>query len=233
MSGEICVNTRGRILQFPSRLLSNIPLIRCDFSVWRPGSYYQTVFWHFHQSGHLDSTAVAFVDKLEANAVPSCSHWTAALLYFPFVVRILHLFSKTCSSAFKNGKQVFVYSAVKQNKINILKKKIICWWLAISQTVWDTSVMITHQHISFSPTKTRWQPSGFKRTHTSLTDAMIHTADKKKEKSYGFVFFSEKCQNIAELMKVNQFWGFFSMCILKAYRGWYMGRRHCETGRCL
>lgn len=151
MSEEICVNTRGRILQFSSPLfclLSNIPLIRCDFSVWRPGSYYQTVFWHFHQSGHLDSTAVAFVNKLEANTVPSCSHWTAALLYFPFFVRILHLFSKTCSSAFRNGKkQVFLYSAVKQNKINILKKKI-CWWLAISQTVWDTSVMITPQHIS-------------------------------------------------------------------------------------
>lgn len=151
MSEEICVNTRGRILQFPSPLfclLSNIPLIRCAFSVWRPGSYYQIVFWHFHQSGHLDSTAVAFVDKLEANTIPSCSHWSAALLYFPFFVRILHLFSKTCSSAFGNGKQVFVYSAAKQKQNKQTKKKI-CWWLAISQAVWDTNVMITHHHISF------------------------------------------------------------------------------------
>lgn len=181
MSEEICVNTRGRILQFPSPLfclLSNIRLIRCDFSVWQPGSYYQTVFWHFHQSGHLDSTAVAFVDKLEANTVPSCSHWTAALLYFPFFVRILHLFSKTCSCAFKNEKQVFLYSAVKQNKINILKKNMLM--------TGHQPNCLGHKRNDYSSayflslTKTRWQPSGLKRTHTSLTDAMIHTAEKKE-----------------------------------------------------
>lgn len=40
-----------------------------------------------------------------------------------------------------------------------------------------------------SLTKTRWQPSGFKRTHTSLTDAMIHTAGKKKKKEVMDFFF--------------------------------------------
>lgn len=62
---------------------------------------------------------------------------------------VLHLFGKkTCSSAFKNEKTgVPVFSG--ETKRNKQTEKKRCWWLAISQSVWDTNVMITHLHISF------------------------------------------------------------------------------------
>lgn len=149
------------------------------------------------------------------------------VLYFPFFVRILHLFSKTCSSAFKNEKLVFLYSAVKQNKINILKKNMLM--------TGHQPNCLGHKRNDYSSayflslTKTRWQPSGFKRTHTSLTDAMIHTAEEKKKVMDFFFWKMSEHKRAHESQSVF----FFPACILKAYQEWYMGWQHCETGRCL
>lgn len=58
---------------------------------------------------------------------------------------------------------------------------------------------------------------------------------QKKKKLWIFFFFFWKMSERNRAHESQSFFlvFFFLLCILKAYREWYMGWQHCETGPCL
>lgn len=138
----------------------------------------------------------------ELTSLPPCSHSTRS----PTVISIFLFTTAKHVLLHSEEKQLFLYSVAKQSKETNKKT----WPSAKLSGTRTLSWLITIFPLTNQNKMTAYR---LLRGHTSLKDAMIQ-----------MFFFIFLCQNITELMKVNQI--FFSFFVLKVYWEWCMGWQH-------